>query len=162
MKQFDLPVVSSEIELNEAFAELFESQHSALVVRRADGRYRLVSFDHLTEALAHGAKTLDKVNGQALMMLGPVAIPAANAAAVKAGVAVVLLTVTGQQAFLHSVSESKADPLIDPSNTVRCDRPNKPAATKNKDWYHYYPPDNEPGPRPFTCVGPGCVGGTVR
>ena len=158
MLRFPLSVVSGSDPLKQAFAELFESGHSALVVARKDGEHRLVSFDHITEALAHGAKTLNEVNGIALMLLGNVTDGEADARGHAAGAVFALLSVIGQVADVFSVSEQKAGPMAAASNTVRCDRPNKPAATENKDWYHYYPPERVAGARPFKCVGPGCTG----
>jgi hypothetical protein len=161
MRRFTLSVTSGSLRLEQAFAELFESGHSALVIARSDGEARLVSFDHITEALAHGAGTLNEINGIALMPLGNVPDFEAEARCQAAGVVFALFFVSGQEATVFSVSEQRAGPMEAASNTVRCDRPNKPPGTSNNNWYHYYPPQTVAGPRPFRCVGPGCTG-TVR
>src|SRR5580704_8271263 len=44
MLRFTLSVAPGSIRLEQTFAELFESKHSALVVARSDGEHRLVSF----------------------------------------------------------------------------------------------------------------------
>jgi hypothetical protein len=161
MLRFTLSVAPGSIRLEQTFAELFESKHSALVVARSDGEHRLVSFDHITEALAHGATTLNQVNGVAPMLLGDVPDSEADARCRAAGVIFALFSVTGQVAQVFSVSEGEGRPMAAASNTVRCDRPNKPAGTRNANWYHYYPPEQVAGARPFSCVGLGCTG-TVR
>lgn len=161
MLRFTLSLAPGSIRLEQAFAELFESKHSALVVARSDGEHRLVSFDHITEALVHGATTLNEVNGVALMLIGDVKESEADARCRAAGVVFALFSVTGQVAHVFSVSEDKAWPMQAASNTVRCDRPNKPAGTTNIDWYHYYPPESVAAARPFPCVGLSCTG-TVR
>lgn len=158
MRRFTLSVAPGSIRLEQAFAELCESEHSALVVARTDGEQRLVSFDHITEALAHGATTLNEVNGVALMLLGAVPDREADARCRAAGVVFALFSVTAHVANMFSVSEERAAPTEAASNTVRCDRPNKPAGTRNADWYHYYPPERVAGARPFACVGLGCTG----
>jgi hypothetical protein len=98
MRRFTLSVAPGSIRLEQAFAELCESEHSALVIARTDGEQRLVSFDHITEALAHGATTLNEVNGVALMLLGAVPDSEADARCRAAGVVFALFFVTAQVA----------------------------------------------------------------
>jgi len=71
MMRFQLPVFPAGMGLNDAFAELYETKVSGLVIPspRSKRHYRLISFDHMTEALAHGAERLDLVNGYALAFL---------------------------------------------------------------------------------------------
>jgi hypothetical protein len=69
MMRFQLHVLPASTKLEDAFAQLYEEKHSGLVVATGTAEFRLVNFDHLVEALAHGAEQLDRVHGQHLPRL---------------------------------------------------------------------------------------------
>jgi hypothetical protein len=70
MLRFQLPMLDPGMSLNRAFGELYEERLSAGVIARPSNEFRLVTFDHMTEALAHGATTLEVVHGYVLSILG--------------------------------------------------------------------------------------------
>ena len=158
MLTFKLSVAPADSDLNSAFAQLFKDKHSALVVEGAEGDYRLIKFDHLTEALAHGASKLDQVQGQRLDKLEGSARANYDPALTEVGATVGLIKVARATARLYSVTEFVGTPFVTPSAVARCDRPKRPADLPPKDWYHYYPPNTGAPPRPYRCVVKGCPG----
>lgn len=163
MQRFQLPVLIPEMTLNRAFGTLYESQLSAGVVVRPRHQFRLVTFDHMTEAMEHGAKRLNVVRGYTVPMLG-VSVSAAQANDMMmsqgaAGVGVVRIFT--RSANLYAASGNFGQRFTSPSNVRRCNRPNKPRGTRNLDWYHYYPPHDLPFPIPHDCIAAGC-NGTIR
>jgi hypothetical protein len=160
MMQFQLPVLPASTELKDAFAELYEQKCSGLVIVTAKGDYRLVNFDHMTEALAKGAKQLDMVHGQRLPNLKGISVPNPQDTVLKLGATIGLVNADSQRADLFSVREVIAGRLMAASSVVRCDRPGIPAGRTAQSWYHYYPPNTSTLTRPHPCV-PGC-NGTVR
>ncbi len=158
MLEFKLSVLPGRADLNDAFAQLFEDKRSALAVEGAKGDYRLVSFDHMTEALAHGATRLDQVHGQPL--LGLERSPPSDRVEVfrNTDATVGLISVDNGMAELFSISEGVRYPLIAASTVVRCDRPGLPAGRTPQSWYHYYPPNKTKPSKPYPCVAKGCAG----
>ena len=161
MMRFQLDVLPASTELKAAFAHLYEKKQSGLVVATGTGDFRLISFDHMTEALAHGAERLENVNGQHLLSLDGIAQSDHDETLRKMGATIGLITAGGEMADLFSVSESIASRLTWASSVLRCDRPGKPAGRTAQSWYHYYPPNNPKSARPHACVAMGC-NGTVR
>jgi hypothetical protein len=159
MRRFELPVFSADMGLNEAFAELFEAKVSGLVIQGSNRNYRLIGFDHMTEAVGHGVERLGLVKGYRLPLLEDVSgDQEANNLLIKLGRTVGLLKVYERSADLLAISENKAGGYQFSSSVVRCDRPNKPSGQSNQDWYHYYPPHSLPSPMPHRCVAAGCAG----
>jgi hypothetical protein len=156
--EFKLSVLPAHTDLNDAFAQLFDDKRSALAVEGANGDYRLVSFDHMTEALAHGATRLDQVHGRYLPGLER-SPPCDRAEALRNTDATIgLISVDNGMAELFSISEGGGYPLIAASTVVRCDRPGLPAGRTPQSWYHYYPPNKTKPPKPHPCVAKGCPG----
>jgi hypothetical protein len=163
MQTFQLPVLAPDMTLNRAFGALYEGQLSAGVVVRPRGEFRLVTYDHMTEAMAHGAKRLNVVRGYTRPKLGA-GVSAARANDMMrshGGAGVGLVRVFTRNANLFATSENFGQRFTSPSNVRRCDRPNKPRGVSNIDWYHYYPPFDLPLPIPHDCIAAGCDG-TIR
>lgn len=160
MQQFQLPVLVPDMTLNRAFGALYENQLSAGVVVRPRREFRLVTFDHMTEAMAHGAKRLNVVHGYTLPMLGAdVSVARANDMMMsRGGAGVGVVRIFTRSANLFAVSANFGHRFTSPSNVRRCDRPNKPRGVSNLDWYHYYPPFDLPLPIPHDCIAAGCDG----
>ena len=56
--RFKLRILSANTELKDAFAQLCEDKQSGLVVATGTSDFRLVNFDHMTEALSHSGKNV--------------------------------------------------------------------------------------------------------
>jgi hypothetical protein len=158
MLDFDLSVMPADADLNSAFGKLFEDQRSALVVEGAKGVYRLVTYPHLTEAAAHGAKLLGQVHGQRLDSLEKSSRSNYTTTLAEADLTFGLVNVDNGMASLFSVSESIAFPLTAASTVARCDRPGLPPGRTPGSWYHYYPPNNAQPLKPYPCTVKGCTG----
>jgi hypothetical protein len=161
MMEFDLGVVPADLDLNSAFAWLFEDRHSALVVEKAKGDLELVNFDDLTDALARGASSLAQVNGRQLHNLERSERSDYTKALTRMDATFGLINVSGQRALLYSISESLALPLAAASSVLRCNRPGLPTGRIPQSWYHYYPPNPAPASRPCACTVKGCSGQVV-
>lgn len=159
MQRFQLPVLIPSMTLNRAFGALYESRLSAGVVVRPRHELRLVTVDHMTEAMAHGAKRLSIVRGYTLPMLGAgVSDARANDMMMShGGAGVGVVRILTRSANLLSISDV-GHRFTTPSTVMRCDRPNKPRGASNFDWYHYYPPFDLPSPIPHDCIAAGCDG----
>lgn len=160
MQRFQLPVLVPDMTLNRAFGALYESQLSAGVLVRPQREFRLVTFDHMTEAMAHGAKRLNVVHGHTLPRLGAgISVARANDILMSdGGAGVGVVRIFPRSANLFALSADLGHRFTSPSNVRRCDRPNKPRGVRNLDWYHYYPPFDLPLPIPHDCIAPGCDG----
>ena len=161
MDIFQLDVMSAGTELKDAFAQLHEGGCSALVVATSAGDFRLVNFDHMTEALAGGATQLGQVHGQGLPSLEGISRNDQVEALQKMAATIGLISADSKTATLFSVSENLAYQLTRASRATRCDRPDKPDSRTPQSWYHYYPPNSSILARPHKCVFSGCEG-TVR
>jgi hypothetical protein len=162
MVRFQLPMLDPGMSLNRAFGELYERRLSAGVIARPKREFRLVTFDHMTEAMAHGAIKLEVVHGYGLPILGEnFSDQQANDFVVNLGANVGLVRAFTKNANLFSTNDTFGDRFMSPSNVKRCDRPNKPRGSLNQDWYHYYPPFGLPSPVPHDCVAVRCDG-TIR
>jgi hypothetical protein len=162
MTEFQLPVISANANLNEAFGTLHQNGASGLVVRSPNDTFHLVTLQQMTEMAANPAGRLEDIPGQRLPQLDRSDTNPLETLRIEgANIGLIGAIGTNDLAVLFSVSEAYANPLLWASTTARCDRPNIPAGTKPNNWYHYYPPYASPNPRPHPCVGPACSG-TVR
>lgn len=161
MEEFQLGVASADADLNEAFGQLFEEHRSALVVEKAKGDHELVNFLDLMDALARGASNLSQVPGRRLHSLERSPRSDYTTALRRMDATIGLISVSGEQALLFSVSESLASPLAVSSSVIRCTRPGLPAGRTPQSWYHYYPPNTAPASRPGACAVKGCSGQVV-
>ena len=159
--KFRLGVLPDATSLEDAFAYLYEARQSAVAVV-TQGGVRLVGYEQLMEALARGATRLGEVDGLFLARRGTRSLGAESFSPRGFEAA----PAAGSVELGDGTAEVESNnPLVmeyaAPSTAARCDRPNKPAGTPNKNWYHYYPPNTSAAALPHPCSSPGCTG-TVR
>ena len=135
---FELPMIDAGVSIEEACAETIESNKSGLLIQ-GEGEIRLLRFDRMVEA-ARGGRSLEEVEFEPVVDIEAVSDLEHETFVRAAGSVFGFLGKGDGLAHLFSVSEQFAFPYLTTSSASRCQRPDKPANTAAREWYHYYPP----------------------
>jgi len=140
MLNFELPLVRSNIRVDDAFADVIESQTSGLLFHAGAGDLRLLHFRDLLGAAGDNRLLIREVKFEPVADL--TSIPEASRLSH-------LLSLENHFGFvgegskgarLFSVSEGYGLTYTYASGGLRCSRAGRPPATPARQWYHYYPP----------------------
>lgn len=141
MKSFKIPVVRSTTSIDNAFKVAIDAASSGVLVK-GGGDLRLVHYRDLVGAASKKKQNrVGDVKSVSVLRLEPgkggdKQKQKLEAAGLKFG----YLAESGGTARMFSVSEQLADLYLADSGGTRCTRPDKPADTPARRWYHYYPP----------------------
>ena len=152
MLRFELPMVAGQISTSDALSEIIDTAKSGITFESNLGDLRLVHYDRIVEAIGRGVTELDDVDYEPVVKLD-LKLPELSYIGVvsSAGKRFGFVRALSGMADLFSVSESFASAYNTVSSGVRCERPHRPANTKPRDWYHYYPPHQRDSSDPNVC-----------
>lgn len=152
MLRFKLPMAAGRISTSEALSEMIDTAKSGITFESTGGDLRLLHYDRIVAAIGRGVTQLDDVDYEPVVKLD-LKLPEHHYVGVvsSAGKRFGFVRALSGMADLLSVSESYASAYNTASSGVRCERPNRPANTKPRDWYHYYPPHQRDPVDPNVC-----------